>query len=93
MLADVFGRECSQVRWHEPPITSRSPWACGSRNDVPPPRGRNAKVRVAPRLTIATMVSCVLLRPMVSPCQATLSEPSRYQHSPTEVNGSPNSPA
>ncbi|GAB4974416.1 hypothetical protein MAHJHV55_52240 [Mycobacterium avium subsp. hominissuis] len=30
---------------------------------------------VAPRLTIATMVSSELLRPMVSPCQATLSEP------------------
>ena len=75
--ADVLGTECSQVRWHDPPITNRSPWACGSRNEGPPPRRRIAKVRVAPRLTIATMVSSVLLRPMVSPCQATLSEPSR----------------
>src|SRR5271168_5325718 len=90
---EVLGTACSQVRWHDPPITSRSPCDCGSRNDGPPPRLRNAKVRVAPRLTIATMVSSELLRPMVSPCQATLSDPSRYQHSPTVVNGSPNSPA
>ena len=26
----VFGTECSQVRWQDPPITSRSPWPCGS---------------------------------------------------------------
>ena len=75
--AAVFGTACSHVRWHDPPITNRSPCACGSRNDGPPPRRRMANVRVAPRLTIATMVSSELLRPMVSPCQATLSEPSR----------------
>lgn len=75
--ADVLGTACSQVRWQEPPITSRSPCASGRRKDGPPPRRLNAKVRVAPRLTIATMVSSELLRPMVSPCQATLSEPSR----------------
>ncbi len=33
--ADVLGTACSQVRWHDPPITSRSPCACGSRNDAP----------------------------------------------------------
>ena len=33
--------------------------------------------RGAPRETIATMVSSVRPRPMVSPCQATLSRPSR----------------
>ena len=75
--ADVLGTACSHVRWQDPPITSRSPCACASRNDGPPPRRLMAKVRVAPRLTIATMVSSELLRPMVSPCQATLSEPSR----------------
>lgn len=78
--ADVLGTACSQVRWQDPPITSRSPCACGSRNDGPlagRARRRMANVRVAPRLMMATMVSSELLRPMVSPCQATLSEPSR----------------
>ena len=35
--------------------------------------------RGAPSTTIATIVSCVLPRPMRSPCQATLSRPSRYR--------------
>jgi hypothetical protein len=48
---------------------------------------------VAPKLTMVTMVSSVLLRPTVSPCRATLSEPSRYGLSPADVNGSPSSPA
>ncbi|SKT04375.1 Uncharacterised protein [Mycobacteroides abscessus subsp. abscessus] len=61
------------------------------RIDSPPSRGRRAKVRVAPMLTIATMVSSRRPRPMVSPCQATLSVPSRYWHRPTVVNGSPSS--
>jgi hypothetical protein len=43
----------------------------------PPPRGRNASVRTAPTEMIATMVSSVEPRPIVSPCQATLSRPSR----------------
>ena len=42
---------------------------------------------------MATMVSSVLLRPIVSPCQATLSSPSRYRQSPAVTNGSPSSPA
>ena len=46
-----------------------------------------------PTLTIATIVSAYLPRPRVSPCQATLSAPSRYRHSPAVVNGSPSSPA
>ena len=44
---------------------------------APPPRGRSGKPRGPRRATIATMVSSVLLRPIVSPCQATLSRPSR----------------
>ena len=90
---DVLGIECSHVRGHEPPITTRSPWCCVNRRAAPPPRGRRASVRVAPTLTIATMVSWLAPRPMVSPCQATLSPPWRYRHNPTVVNGSPSSPA
>ena len=73
----VLSTACSQVRWHEPPITSRSPWPTGNETDGPPVRGRRDSRRASPRDKIATMVSCVLLRPMVSPCQATLSLPSR----------------
>ena len=39
----------------------------------PPPRGRNARVRAEPTEMIATVVSSVEPRPIVSPCQATLS--------------------
>src|SRR6185503_1390343 len=88
----VLGMACSHVRWHEPPITSRSPCRCCSRSDLPPPRGRSAKTLVAPKHTIATMVSSVLLLPMLSPCQATLSSPLRYRHRPAVVKGSPSSP-
>ena len=38
------------------------------------------------------MVSCVEPRPIVSPCQATESAPSRYRHSPAETKGSPARP-
>jgi len=44
---------------------------------VGPPRGRNASMRTAPTEMIATMVSSVQPRPIVSPVQATLSRPSR----------------
>ena len=47
------------------------------RDRAPPPRGRSASRRGSPNETIATIVSWVLPRPMVSPCQATLSRPSR----------------
>ena len=37
----VLGTACSQVRWHEPPMTSRSPeWSSNAR-DAPPPTGRS----------------------------------------------------
>ena len=40
---------------------------------------------------IATIVSSGEPRPVVSPCQATLSLPSRYRHRPAVVKGSPSS--
>src|SRR6201999_3536791 len=43
--ANVLGPACPIVRGHDPPITSRSPCASGSRNERPPPRRRNANVR------------------------------------------------
>ena len=43
----------------------------------PPRRGRSTSLRGSPSDTIATIVSWVFPRPMVSPCQATLSRPSR----------------
>ena len=55
------------------------------------PRSLLLRPRGVPSETIATMVSCVLPRPVVSPCQATLSRPSRYRHSPAVRNGSPSS--
>jgi hypothetical protein len=73
----TFGTACSQVRWHEPPITTRSPWPISNEIDSPPPRGRIASRRGSPKETIATMVSVCLPLPMVSPCQATESRPSR----------------
>ena len=73
----TLGTACSQVRWHEPPITTRSPWPISNDSDSPPPRGRSASRRGSPNETIATIVSCRRPRPIVSPCQATLSRPSR----------------
>ena len=72
----VLGTACSQVLWHDPPITSRSPCPMVNAIDEPPPRGRSISFRVTNE-TIATMVSSRLPRPMVSPCQATESRPSR----------------
>ncbi len=73
----VFGTACSQVRWQLPPITSRSPWPMSWRSAGPPPRGRSSRARGAPRDRMATTVSSVAPRPIRSPCQATLSRPSR----------------
>lgn len=39
--------------------------------------GRSSSARGEPNETIATMVSVCAERPWVSPCQATLSRPSR----------------
>ena len=86
-----LGTECSHVRWQLPPITKRSPLPTSKWREGPPPRGRKRKLRGAPNETIATNVSTVLPRPMVSPCHATLSLPSRYRQSPTVRNGSPSS--
>ena len=59
----VFGMACSHVRWHDPPITSRSPWWCCSRSDLPPPRGRSAKTLVAPKHTIAVVAVAIEAQP------------------------------
>ena len=75
--ARAFGTACSHVRWHDPPITRRSPDPRVKRSDRPPPRGRRARVRTSPSETMATSVSCERPRPMRSPCQATESDPSR----------------
>jgi hypothetical protein len=72
-----LGTLCSHVRWQLPPMTRRSPRPSAKALEVPPPRGRNKNRRGVPRETIATMVSSVRLRPMRSPCHATLSHPSR----------------
>jgi error-prone DNA polymerase len=89
---DVFGTACSQVRWQLPPMTSRSPCPTSNRSGrEPPSRGRSRSGRGVPSDKIATMVSSRLPRPIVSPCQATLSRPSRYRHSPAVRNGSPSS--
>jgi hypothetical protein len=50
------------------------------------------RLRGDPNETIATIVSKCADRPMVSPCQATLSRPSRYRHMPAVTNSSPSSP-
>ena len=47
----VLGTACSQVRWHEPPITSRSPCPRVERSAGPPPRGRSEQ---SPRLAERT---------------------------------------
>jgi DNA-binding SARP family transcriptional activator len=67
----------SQVRWHEPPMTTRSPCPAATRIDVPPARGRSDSGRSAPIERIAIIVSLSRDRPMRSPCQATESRPSR----------------
>ena len=87
----VFGTACSQVRWQLPPITSRSPWPMSWRSARPPPRGRSSRERGAPRDRMATTVSSVAPRPIRSPCQATLSRPSRYRQRPAVQSGSPRS--
>ena len=48
-----------------------------ARATAPPPRGRSRNSRGEPSERIATMVSDVRPRPIVSPCQATESRPSR----------------
>ena len=58
-LRAVFGTACSQVRWHEPPITSRSPPPSSWRSVAPAPLGRSSSRRGAPSETIATTVSSV----------------------------------
>ena len=73
----VLGTACSQVRWQEPPITIRSPWPRAWLTSMWPPRGRSWSLRGEPRETIATIVSWSRPRPMVSPCHATESWPSR----------------
>ena len=72
-------------------MTSRSPWPISCRIAGPPPRGRSSRARGAPRDRMATTVSSVAPRPIRSPCQATLSRPSRYRHRPAVQNGSPSS--
>src|SRR6476661_7243101 len=64
----VLGMQCSHVRWHEPPMTTRSPWPSGKRRLSPPPTGRSISGRGDPNETIATMVSADRPRPMRSPC-------------------------
>ena len=59
--------------------------------DRPPPLGRKRKRRGVPNETMATTVSSVRLRPIRSPCHATLSRPFRYRQSPTVQKGSPSS--
>ena len=49
-----FGTACCQVRWHDPPMTSRSPGPGRYSRDGPPPVGRSRNGRVAPRETSAT---------------------------------------
>jgi hypothetical protein len=73
----TFGTAWSQVRWQEPPITTRSPCPISTDSESPPPRGRSASRRGSPSDTIATIVSWSRPRPIRSPCQATLSRPSR----------------
>ena len=53
--AAVLGTACSQVRWHEPPITSRSPCpsTCRTVCPAPPPTGRSMRARGAPMETMA----------------------------------------
>ena len=40
----VFGTQWSQVRWQEPPMTTRSPCPAGTRIEEPPPRGAEHEV-------------------------------------------------
>ena len=72
-----LGTECCQVRWQLPPMTSRSPAPRSKRRAGPPPVGRSRNRRRSPSDSTATRVSDDEFRPMVSPCQATLSVPSR----------------
>ena len=48
----TFGTACSQVRWQEPPMTTRSPWPISTEIDSPPPRGRRASRRGSPTETM-----------------------------------------
>jgi chaperonin GroEL len=75
--AATLGTACCQVRWHEPPMTSRSPWPMVKAIEAPPDSGRRSSRRGSPKERIATIVSSLEPRPMRSPCQATESRPSR----------------
>ena len=72
----VLGTLCCHVRWHVPPITSRSPGPGCNPTDGPPPVGRSRNGRTAPSDTSATVADGSSLATR-SPCHATLSAPSR----------------
>ena len=74
--ARVLGTLCCQVRWQVPPITSRSPGPGVKPTEAPPPVGRSRNGRTAPNDTSATTADGSS-RATRSPCQATLSAPSR----------------
>ena len=75
----VFGTACSQVRWQEPPITMRSPCPSGLRTGSrPPPAGPQHQIaRGADGQDGDHGVLAGRRARSVSPCQATLSRPSR----------------
>src|SRR5688572_24418474 len=50
-----FGTECWKVRWHVPPMTSRSPEPNENASERPPPLGRNKNRRGAPSESVATV--------------------------------------
>ena len=53
----ILGTACSNSAWQAPPMTSRSPDAGRKSMDLPPPNGRKRNGLVAPRVTMAMMVS------------------------------------
>ena len=73
----TLGTACSQVRWQEPPITTRSPWPIVTAIES---RRRRGAQREAARVADGDDRDHGVVgapRPILSPCQATESRPSR----------------
>ena len=100
-FAGTCGRKMIAIRWSDratlgtpwrhvacavPPMTSRSPQPSWKAQLRAPVFARMTKRLGAP-VEIVAMIVLVLAYPIRSPCMATLSAPSRYQASATDVSG------
>jgi len=71
----TLGTVWRQVRWHVPPITTRSPRPCGKPIEAPPAAGRSRNLRGCPSEIVAT-IACSMSRAVV---RLPVRTPSQYR--------------